>query len=205
MAVEIWTDPSCPWAWQTMRWLHDLVVHGVIAPTWRLFSLELNASAPNVSFREGAPRYGGALTMLAAARRGGGQAGFEALYLALGRRLHDRGQEVSEALLREAAAEAGLGDLWNDAIGNRELMDEVLEEHRAAREAGVFGVPTLSIGGSQPIYGPIVSVGADGDEALLWWEHVRWLAARPEFFELKRWPRPLRPGQAPGQPPPGRA
>jgi hypothetical protein len=85
------------------------------------------------------------------------------------------------------------------------LVEEVMAEHRAAREAGVFGVPTLSIDGSQPLYGPIVAVGAEGDDGLAWWEHVRWLSARPEFFELKRWPRPLRPGQAPGEPPPGKA
>ncbi len=78
-----------------------------------------------------------------------------------------------------------------------------MAEHRAARDVGVFGVPTLSVDGALPMYGPIVSVGADGEEGLVWWEHVRWLSARPEFFELKRWPRPLRPGQAPGEPPPG--
>jgi predicted DsbA family dithiol-disulfide isomerase len=202
--VEIWTDPSCPWAWQTVRWLHDLIDRGLIAPTWRLFSLELNASKLDVAFQEGAARYGAALTCLASARRAGGQRGFEALYLAIGRRLHDHGEEMSEDLLREAATEADLSDLPTDAIGSPDLIDEVLTEHHAARDAGVFGVPTLSIEGAQPMYGPIVAVGADGDEGLLWWDHVRWLAAQPEFFELKRWPRPLRPGQAPGQPPPRR-
>jgi predicted DsbA family dithiol-disulfide isomerase len=89
-AVEIWTDPSCPWAWQTIRWLRYLIGRGDVAPAWRTFSLEMNASPPDTPFELGAARYGAALTCLTLARRAQGSSGFEHLYVAIGRRLHER-------------------------------------------------------------------------------------------------------------------
>jgi hypothetical protein len=44
--VTMWTDPSCPWAWQALTWLRDLRDRGVIDLTYELFSLEMNARAP---------------------------------------------------------------------------------------------------------------------------------------------------------------
>ena len=48
--VIVWVDPSCPWAWQTARWLRDLRDQGVVRLRWRLYSLELNAT-----YRDGCP------------------------------------------------------------------------------------------------------------------------------------------------------
>src|SRR5215211_8211339 len=89
--VTVWVDPSCPWAWQTARWLRDLRDLGAVSLGWRLYSLELNATAQDdVTFEDATARYGGALRALALARREGGDEGFERLYVAIGERLHDR-------------------------------------------------------------------------------------------------------------------
>ena len=194
--LELWVDPSCPWAWQTATWFRDLRDRGVLDIEWKLFSLELNASEPGLPFREAASRYGHAILALALARREAGGSAFEALYVALGRRLHVEKDEISGALLVEAATEAGLGGLPDRADVDPRIVDEVVAEHLAARDRSVFGVPTFTIDGSKPAYGPILSLAPSGDEALAWWEHIRWLAERPEFFEMKRWPRDLRPGHA---------
>lgn len=194
--VDIWVDPSCPWAWQTARWLRDLRDQGLVEPRWRLYSLELNATyQDNLSFDEATATYGDALISLALVRREGGADAFERLYVAIGERLHDRKEPMSPALMRDAAAAAGLPDVPARAQAHPDLAYEIVAEFQAGRDASVFGVPTLEVDGAPPVYGPILPLAPKGDEALDWWEHVRWLASRSDFFELKRWPRTSRPGR----------
>lgn len=195
--VELWVDPSCPWCWQTAAWLRDLRDRGLISIAWQLFSLELNASAQGADFWEASMFYGEAHTALALALREGGDPSFEALYVALGELLHTRGEKVSPQLIRKAAADAGLEGIVERSTEDPSVVAGILDGQIDARDRSVFGVPTLTIAGSKPIYGPILAVAPAGDDALGWWEHVRWLALRPDFFELKRWPRDLRPGQTP--------
>ena len=195
--VDIWVDPSCPWAWQTARWLRDLRDQGLVELRWRLYSLELNATyQDDLSFSDAAATYGEALLSLALARREGGGDAFERLYVAIGERLHDRKEPMSPELLLTAAAAAGLPDVPARTGTLPDLAHEIVAEFQAGRDASVFGVPTLEVGGAPPIYGPILPVAPVGDEALEWWGHVRWLAARSDFFELKRWPRTSRPGRS---------
>ena len=39
--VEVFVDPSCPWAWITSRWVKDVAPHRDLAVTWRSFCLEI--------------------------------------------------------------------------------------------------------------------------------------------------------------------
>jgi hypothetical protein len=132
---------------------------------------------------------------LALARREGGGDAFERLYVALGERLHDARQPISSELVAEAASEAGMPGVGERASEMPGLADEIVREFDEGRDVGVFGVPTLEVGDAAPIYGPILSLAPHGDDAMDWWTHVRWLADRPGFFELKRWPRTRRPGE----------
>lgn len=195
--VRIWIDPSCPWAWQAHVWLRDLRDHGVVELTHDFFSLELNAAPPGLSFAEAAPRYGEAFVAMVLAGREGGEPALERLYVALGELRHGQKHEMSPQLLREAAAEAGLGDLPDRAAAAPGLGEEIVAAYHDARRQDVFGVPSLRIDADKTVHGPILAVGPTGDQGLALWEEVRRLSARPEFFELKRWPRDLRPG---GQP-----
>jgi len=191
--VRVWIDPSCPWAWQAHVWLRDLRDHGVVELTHECFSLELNA-APGLPFGEAAPRYGPALLAMAQAGREGGQPALERFYVALGELRHDQKHEMSSQLLRDAAVEAGLGDLPDRADAATDLEDDIIAAYHDARRQDVFGVPSLRIDGDKTLYGPILAVGPTGDQGLALWDEVRRLSARPGFFELKRWPRDLRPG-----------
>jgi predicted DsbA family dithiol-disulfide isomerase len=191
--VVVWTDPSCPWAWQTASWLRELRDLGVISIRWRLFSLEVNTAGVEVPFHQAADRYGPSLLALALARRDGGDAALEAYYVALGTRLHERGDRISAEVARLAAADASMPDLVERAQADPTLADEVVQAYRDARELDVFGVPTLQLDGGLPIYGPILPEAPTGDDALVWWDHVRWLIAHDDLYELKRWPRPRRP------------
>ena len=203
-AVHAWIDPSCPWAWQTIRWLHELRDRSLLHLTYGFFSLELNASPPGTPFDEAAVLYGDALKALALARREEGDDAVERIYLAIGRRSHDAREEMSMTLLRAAAADAGDPELPARATATNSLADELTAEFLEARELNVFGVPTLQIDRDKPIYGPLIALAPTGEDALELWRSTRALSARPDFFELKRWPRDVKPGRRP-EPPNGPA
>ena len=52
------------------------------------------------------------------------------------------------------------------------------------------------------MYGPILAVGPTGDDGVALWRAVAALLQRDVFFELKRWPRDVRPGGLPTGPSP---
>jgi hypothetical protein len=193
--VRVWVDPSCPWAWQTVRWLLDLRARGVADLTWSLFSLEVNSSPAGTPFRDAAPRHGASLAALTLARKELGPSAFEALYVALGNLLHERQLEPSEELVRAAADDAGMRDIPERAAGQPDLGRAVIDEYLAARQLDVFGVPTLQLADHKPVYGPIVASAPAGEDAMSLWNDVRGFAERDDLFELKRWPRDVRPGE----------
>jgi hypothetical protein len=196
-SVRLWIDPSCPWAWQTSVWARHLRDRGEIDLTYSFFSLEVNASGPAMHFDEAAPRWGAALTTLALARREGGNAAAEALYVSLGRLFHEGEEPLSPQLVPKAAAECGMEDLPERASELPDLADEIVREYLKARELDVFGVPTLKIDDDKAVFGPIIALAPTGDDALALWRQVEGLSDRPMFFELKRWPRDFRPGGRP--------
>jgi hypothetical protein len=174
-------------------WLRDLRDQGLFNLRWRLFSLEVNAM-PDADFWDETREFGEAHVALTLARREGGDGAFEDLYVSLGQRLHDPKARITREILALAAREAGLEGVVERALDDPRLPHEVVAEHQSARARDVFGVPTLSLDGSKVMYGPIIPSAPHGSEAMGWWTHVRWLLGRPDFFELKRWPRDIRPG-----------
>lgn len=192
--VRLWIDPSCPWAWQGAVWLRRLADAGRVELDWRIFSLELNSSEPDTPFWDACRRHGGSLVALALARREGGGQAFDRLYREIGRRLHDAKEETSPELIQAAATEAGMPDVVDRAVAMPELADEVRQEFLSARLESVFGVPSLGVADRKVVYGPVFALAPEGDEAERLWEHTMWLIERPDFFEMKRWPRDIRPG-----------
>jgi predicted DsbA family dithiol-disulfide isomerase len=50
-SVEMYVDPSCPWAWVTGQWLRDVAPHRDLDITWRSYCLEIRddyGTAPTV-------------------------------------------------------------------------------------------------------------------------------------------------------------
>ncbi len=194
--VRFWIDPSCPWAWQGAVWLGRLADASVVQLDWRLFSLELNSSDVDTPFWEACARHGESLVALALARREEGNGGFERLYRELGRSLHEEKVATSPELVRAAAEAAGMPGIVERAIAIPELTEEIRQEFVDARRESVFGVPTLGIEDLPVVYGPVFALAPDGEDAERLWEHTWWLMQRPDFFEMKRWPRDIRPGES---------
>src|ERR1700732_5379535 len=93
--VEVFVDPSCPWAWITSRWITEVAPQRDLVVTWRSYCLEIRDDygvAPTVpeQFREAALA-GHALShrmlrIFEAARSRAGEEAVDALYTAWGRR-----------------------------------------------------------------------------------------------------------------------
>jgi predicted DsbA family dithiol-disulfide isomerase len=195
--VRVWTDPSCPWAWQAAKWLIGLRDRDFISLTWSLFSLEVNSSPPGTPFHIAASRHGRSLAALALARREGREEAFERLYITLGVLMHEDRELTPDDLVPRAAADAGMPGLPERAAAIPDLAEEIVWEYGDARRLNVFGVPTLMIDDDRVVYGPIVALAPIDEDAVALWNDVRHFSAREDLFELKRWPRHIRPGESP--------
>lgn len=185
--VEVHVDAICPWCWLTALWLFEVERVRPITITTKVFSLaEVHKEHRDKGGALDAAE--NALRVLVAARRVGGEQAIRATYRELGEAHHERGQPLGEpATLRAALVAAGLpGDLAEQALADRSTLTEVLGEHAAVVDRGGFGVPTLSVDGSPPYFGPIVDRRITGGDAGRLWDIVAPVLAEPGLFELKR-------------------
>jgi predicted DsbA family dithiol-disulfide isomerase len=190
VTVELFVDPSCPWAWLTSRWLAEVERVRAVRVVTRGFSLaEVNrGKEKNEAMREGHSAGEQAGRLIVQARREGGDPAAAAMYEALGDAYHEAGRPLNEPdTLTGAAVAAGFApELSRRALDDPSTYDDLLADHRRAVELGGFGVPTLSIDGSPGFFGPVIDTRLTGDAAGELWDHVVFLLRHPNVFELKR-------------------
>lgn len=185
--VEMYTDPACPWAWLTSRWLLEAEKVRPFTLVTKVFSLaEVNRERKQ--YLEHLDAMSRPLRVLVAARRAGGEAAIRAVYTELGEAHHERNEPLADdATLAAALVAAGLDpSLATTALSDGDIQAAVLAEHAAVVERGAFGVPTLSVDGSPAYFGPIVDRRIAGDQAGELWDIVLPLLLNPNVFELKR-------------------
>jgi predicted DsbA family dithiol-disulfide isomerase len=185
--VELHVDAICPWCWLTAVWLFEVEQVRAITISTKVFSLA-EVHKEHRDRRGALDDAENALRVLVAARRSGGEQAIRTTYCELGEAHHERGEPLGDiATLRAALITAGLdGDLAEEALADGSTLTEVLAEHAAVVERGAFGVPTLSIDGSAPFFGPIIDKRITGEEAGRLWDVVAPVLAEPGLFELKR-------------------
>jgi predicted DsbA family dithiol-disulfide isomerase len=185
--VELHVDPLCPWCWLTALWLYEVEKVRPITITTRVFSLA-EVNRPEADERDPASVHTRPLRVLLAARRSGGEAAMRTLYREMGEARHERDEPLGELdTLRAAATAARLPTgLVDDALEDASTFTEVLGEHAAAVDRGAFGVPTLSVDGSVPFFGPIVDSRIVGEEAGTLWDTLVPVLVSPLVLELKR-------------------
>ncbi|HEX3606260.1 MAG TPA: DsbA family protein [Candidatus Dormibacteraeota bacterium] len=188
--IRFHLDPLCPWCYQTSRWVRRLEALDEVTIDWAVFSLAIanKGEEGRAAADTGAAP---ALRTLVLARAEGGAAAAGGFYAAVGAAVHERAARADDReVLIGALREAGLDEtLLDRALADPETWQRVQDEHDAlvTRHQG-FGVPTIVLDGGDgaAIFGPVITEVPEDGEAVELWRHVRWLAAYPNFSELKR-------------------
>jgi predicted DsbA family dithiol-disulfide isomerase len=183
-------DPLCPLAWRTFLWIREARNVRPIDIAWRFFSLEVVNRKEGVTPDVQHDGSWAAERTLALARRLGGNAAVERLYLTLGAAQHGRRESIKDVAVIEAAVKQADLDpgIVEAALSDESTTKEVLSDHEeAVRRYRAFGVPTIAIEGSEVgFYGPIIQFVPRGEDAGEMWDHLAWALHQPNLFELKR-------------------
>jgi 2-hydroxychromene-2-carboxylate isomerase len=188
--VTFYFDPTCPYTWRTSRWIREVTEPRGHTIGWRLMSLKmLNEGRELPAAYQDAVAYSiRPVRVLYATLERHGSAALDRLYTEFGTRVHDDGNELSDATLAAAIEAAGLpGDLLG-AADDDSLDPGVRKTHDEgqARVGQESGSPITAIGDGPGFFGPVVVPVPEGEAAEKLYDAVRLLAAVPEFSELKR-------------------
>ena len=189
--VDFHFDVMCPWAYQTSKWIREASSVRDINVVWRFFSLEeVNREEGKKHPWERPWSYGWSMLRVAALlrRRSDGNESVDRFYAAAGKALHEDGLKVhTPEGLADVLGSVGLDPLSVDAaIADETTNDDVRADHSAALALGAYGVPTLLLDGTTPLFGPVVTPAPVGEEAGRLWDLVAGWADFPHLYELRR-------------------
>ena len=128
--VEVFIDPSCPWAWVTSRWVREVAPQRDLVITWRSYCLEIRDDygvAPTVPEEYRQQALDGhavshrMLRIFEAARAEGGEDAVDRLYAEWGARKFAARRPSAETLLADCVAAAGLHSGTDRSGGRREM------------------------------------------------------------------------------------
>jgi 2-hydroxychromene-2-carboxylate isomerase len=194
MTVTFWFDPSCPFTWRTGRWLRSVAETRGEQVRWRLMSLaRLNADKEmSAEHRQWLRQSRLASRVLAATEAEHGSAGLDAVYTALGKRVHEQGQDLSRSTVEAALGEAGLPGALLAAYEDEQHDAAVLASHDESQQrvGDDAGSPVVALGDGPGFFGPIVTDVPTAEAADRLFDAVRLLSSVVEFSELKRARRP---------------
>ena len=189
--VDFHFDVMCPWAYQTSKWIREASSVRDINVVWRFFSLEeVNREEGKKHPWERPWSYGWSMLRVAALlrRRVDGNEAVDRFYAAAGKALHEDGLKVhTPEGLADVLGSVGLDPSSVDAaIADETTNDDVRADHSAALALGAYGVPTLLLDGTTPLFGPVVTPAPVGEEAGRLWDLVAGWADFPHLYELRR-------------------
>src|ERR1700722_11723754 len=197
--VEVFIDPSCPWAWVTSRWIVEVAPERDLSVNWRSYCLEIRDDygvAPTVpeAYRQqaldGHAVSHRMLRIFEAARAQDGEAAVDRLYTEWGALYFTGVRPEPEGLLVDCVAAAGLSpDL--QAAADDEKWDAPIRE--AMEVAYAFGGPKTQtptiVGRADPPHGfkgPVMAAAPQGYAALRLWDAIQVLSEYQGFFEISR-------------------
>lgn len=187
--VDVYVDPTCPFAWITSRWAHEVAAVRDVDLTFKLMSLYLLNKDRDIAedYRARIERSRGIGRVAAAVQTDHGPDAFSAFYTAAGTRIHHQEDKDLDAVAVAALAEAGLpAELAQAATSD--AYDAALA---ASHEAGMkpvgddVGTPTIHVDGVA-FFGPVLTRIPRGEEAGALFDASVALARYPYFYEIKR-------------------
>jgi len=191
--VLYYFDPACPWTWRTSLWLREVRKVRPLSLEWSFVSLAV-LNSPTDNMRELGEFWSkAALQTLVLAKRTGGDAAVDKLYMELGQARHTRGEDLDNPQTIENALEAaGLErGLLAQALADPTTLDDLQQSHdHVTKELKGIGSPGLVLkDGKQegPVwYGPIINAVPEAEAAGQFWDNLLPIIERGDFFELKR-------------------
>ncbi len=192
--VDLWVDPSCPWAWITSRWLLEVERVRDVAVRFHVMSLGVLNEGRDLpeDYRLRMTRVWGPARVLIAAEVTHGPNVVRPLYGAMGERVHAGQAGLGRDMLLGALDEVGLDPQLADAAES-DAFDRQLRDSHDAGMAPVgtdVGTPVLHIQreGAEPVafFGPVVTPIPRGAAAGQLWDGVLAVTSIDGFFELKR-------------------
>jgi len=203
--VEVFVDPSCPWAWITSLWVKEVAPQRGLAVVWRSYCLEIRDDygvAPTVPERlREAALAGHALShrmlrIFEAARARAGEEAVDSLFVEWGRRFFADGAVRDDSLLSECVVASFLDPELLGAANDDKWDAPIMESMEVAYAFGgsKTQTPTIVIDADPPygFKGPVMAPAPTGDAALRLWDAIQVVAREPGFFEITR-PRVNRP------------
>lgn len=204
-AVEMFVDPSCPWAWITCQWLREIAPDRELTVTWRSYCMEIRDDydvAPTMPAerREAAIAAHAVahrmLRIFEAARCRGGEPAVDALFAAWGPLFFVQERPADAVLLAECVAASGLDPDLVDAADDDAWDASIIESMDVAYAFGGVKTqtPTIVVRAEPPygFKGPVMAPAPTGEAALRLWDAVQVIAQDPGVFEITR-PRVNRP------------
>ena len=186
-SIDFYLDTACPWSWRTSVWIREARKVRPIDIRWKFFSLE-EVNKPMNTVKEGHIASRRTFRTMVLARRRHGEDAVDKLYWEFGQAKHERGEDLAdEAVVRSCIEAAGFSpSLLDEALADPTTEQEYLDEHKAIAEKGAFGVASLVIEGSEPLFGPVIIPVPEGEEAGELWDGIKLMSTKKYFYELKR-------------------